>query len=106
MYANLKYCTQSVIIVAALAFGPKNIVVFVGKNKIVRNIKEAIERIKNISAPLNALRNAEVRLPCQKTGVCMDCQAPHRICNVWTITEKSFPAKRIKIILIDEDLGY
>ena len=36
---------------------------------------------------------------------CEDCNSPHRICNVWTIMEKSFPRGRVKVILINEELG-
>lgn len=92
--------------VAAITFGPKSVVLFVGVNKIVKNLEEAIKRIKNISAPLNAKRHTNFKLPCQKTGVCQDCNCPDRICNTWTITEKSYPKKRIKVLLLDEELGY
>jgi hypothetical protein len=43
--------------------------------------------------------------PCVKTAVCTDCSSPDRICNTWCITEKCFPKGRIKIILINQDLG-
>ena len=36
---------------------------------------------------------------------CMDCKSPDRICNTWVITEKCFPRGRIRIILINADLG-
>lgn len=91
--------------VAALAFGPRYVVLFIGKNKIVKNLDEGFKRIKAISAPQNAKNHTKLKLPCQKTGRCHDCQSPHRICNTWTISEKSYPKNRIKIILIDQDLG-
>ncbi len=92
--------------VAALTFGPRNVVLFIGKNKIVKNLDDAFKRIKTISAPLNAKRHENFKTPCQKTGVCANCRSPQRICNTWTITEKSYPPRRIKIILIGEELGY
>ena len=92
--------------VAALTFGPQNVVLFIGKNKIVKNLDEAFKRIKTISAPLNAKRHENFKTPCQKTGICTNCRSPQRICNTWTITEKSYPPRRIKIILIGEKLGY
>lgn len=92
--------------VAPLAFGPRHVVLFIGTNKIVKNLDEAFNRIKTISAPLNAKRHKDLKTPCQKTGICNDCKSPQRICNTWTITEKSYPKNRIKIILIDQDLGY
>jgi len=92
--------------VAPLAFGPRHVVLFIGTNKIVKNLDEAFNRIRTISAPLNAKRHENLKTPCQKTGICHDCKSPQRICNTWTITEKSYPKNRIKIILIDQDLGY
>lgn len=92
--------------VAPLAFGPRNVVLFIGKNKIVNDLDDAMNRIRTISAPLNAKRHEDLKTPCQKTGICCDCKSPQRICNTWTITEKSYPKNRVKIILIDEELGY
>jgi len=91
--------------VGALAFGPKNVIVLVGRNKIVADIEEAMFRIKNYTAPVNASR-LDKKTPCVKTGYCDDCKSPDRICNTWTITEKSFPKGRIKVVLINEDLGF
>jgi L-lactate utilization protein LutB len=91
--------------VGALAFGPKNVIVLVGRNKIVDDIEEAMFRIKNYAAPVNAAR-LDKKTPCVKTGYCDDCNSPDRICNTWTITEKSYPKGRIKVVLINEDLGF
>jgi len=91
--------------VAAITFGPKDVIVFVGRNKIVADVDEAIERIKTYAAPVNVMR-LEKQTPCLKTGVCQNCKSPERICNVWSISEKSFPKGRIKVILINEDLGF
>lgn len=91
--------------VGGITFGPQNVVIFVGVNKIVESIDDGMKRVKDIAAPLNAKRHSEFKMPCQVTGECMDCNSPDRICNVWTITEKSYPKGRIKVILIDEELG-
>lgn len=91
--------------VAGMIFGPKNVVLFIGVNKITANIEEAIQRVRTVAAPQNAIRHTKMRTPCQKTNTCMNCQSPDRLCNTWVITEKSYPAKRIKIILINEPLG-
>ena len=72
---------------------------------LTANLEEAMHRVRTIAAPRNAIRHEGFRTPCHKTGVCMDCNSPDRICNVWTITEKSYPAGRIKVILIGEELG-
>lgn len=91
--------------VGALAFGPKNVIVLVGRNKIVDDIEEAMFRIRNYAAPVNAAR-LDKKTSCVKTGICDDCKSPDRICNIWTITEKSFPKGRVKVVLINEDLGF
>jgi L-lactate utilization protein LutC len=90
--------------VAALTFGPLFVVVLVGRNKIVADLNEAFSRIKNVAAPANAIR-LDKKTPCVKTSYCEDCKTAERICNVWTITEKSYPKDRIKVVLINEDLG-
>ena len=91
--------------VAALTFGPRYVVVLVGRNKIVPDLAAAMNRIKNLAAPLNAMRLAKAT-PCAKTAVCQDCKGHDRLCNTWTITEKSLPSGRIKVILIDDELGF
>ena len=91
--------------VGALNFGPKNVVVVAGRNKIVPDLDDAIARIKNFAAPTNVMRLYK-KTPCLTTGVCQNCKSPERICNVWTITEKSFPKNRIKVVLINEELGF
>jgi len=90
--------------VAGLTFGPKNVILLVGKNKIVPNTEDAISRVKNYTAPANVMR-LDKKTPCIKTSHCEECKSPDRICNTWTITEKCFPKGRIKIVLIGEDLG-
>ncbi len=90
--------------VAALTFGPKHVVVVVGRNKIVPSLDEAMFRVKNIAAPANAMR-LDKKTPCVKTSYCDECKSPDRICNTWTITEKSFPKGRVKVVLVNQDLG-
>ncbi|MBW2065364.1 MAG: lactate utilization protein [Deltaproteobacteria bacterium] len=90
--------------VAAVTFGPKHVIILVGRNKVVADIDEAMHRIKNYAAPTNAMR-LEKKTPCTKTSFCQECKNDDRICNTWTITEKSFPKGRIKVVLINEDLG-
>ncbi len=90
--------------VAAITFGPRNVIIFAGRNKVVPDIEDAMQRVKNYAAPTNAMR-LDKKTPCVKTSICEECRSPDRICNTWTITEKSFPKGRIKIVLINEDLG-
>jgi L-lactate utilization protein LutB len=90
--------------VAALTFGPRHVVVIVGRNKIVPSLDEAMFRVKNIAAPANAMR-LDKKTPCVKTSYCDECKSPDRICNTWTITEKSYPKGRVKVVLVNQDLG-
>ncbi len=91
--------------VAALAFGPRNVLVLAGRNKVVDDLACAFTRVKSYAAPVNALR-LNKKTPCVKTGSCQDCSSPDRICSVWTITEKSWPSGRIVVVLVNEDLGF
>ena len=91
--------------VGAITFGPFHVIIVVGRNKIVKSVSEAMDRVKTVAAPLNAIRHTGFKTPCIKTGECHDCSSPDRICNSWTITEKSFPKNRIKVVIVNEDLG-
>ena len=90
--------------VAALTFGPKDVILIIGRNKIAPDLEEAMDRVKDIAAPANAMR-LDKKTPCVKTASCHECKSPDRICNTWTITQKSFPKGRVKIILLNEDAG-
>ena len=90
--------------IGGITFGPKHVVILVGRNKIVSDLEDAMYRIMNYVAPTNAMR-LDMKTPCVKTSYCEECKSPDRICNTWTITEKSFPKGRVKVVLINEDLG-
>lgn len=90
--------------VAAITFGPKAVVLLVGRNKIVPDLEAAMLRIKNYAAPANAMR-LDCRTPCVETARCADCRSPGRICNSWVITERSYPKGRITVVLINADIG-
>ena len=90
--------------ICALTFGPKWVIILIGRNKLVANLEEAMYRVKNYVAPANSMR-LDKKTPCVKTSYCEECKSPDRICNTWTITEKSFPKGRVKVVLINEELG-
>lgn len=90
--------------VAALAFGPRAVLILCGRNKITPDLESAITRVKHFAAPANAIRLSR-KTPCTKTSLCEDCASPERICNIWSIIEKSALKGRIKIILINEEMG-
>lgn len=89
----------------AIGFGPKNVIILVGRNKICADLDDAMFRIKDYAAPVNAMR-LDKKTPCVKTGRCQDCKSPDRICNTWAIAEKSFPKGRVKVVLINQDVGF
>ncbi|MFO7972655.1 MAG: lactate utilization protein [Desulfobacterales bacterium] len=91
--------------IGGITFGPKHVIILAGRNKIVPDLDAAMFRIKNYAAPVNTMR-LDKKTPCAKTSYCEECKSPDRICNTWTITEKSFPKGRIKVVLINDDLGF
>lgn len=91
--------------IAPVAFGPRKVILVAGRNKIVADRAEAEERIRRISAPQNIARHPGFRTPCAKTGVCMDCNSPDRICNTRMEMLRCYPTGRILVILIDQELG-
>lgn len=91
--------------VASLIFGPANVIIIAGMNKVVDNVDAAIDRARNTAAPINTIR-LNRKTPCTQTGRCMDCMSPECICSQFVVTRRSMPAGRIKIILVGEELGY
>lgn len=102
--------------VAALCFGPKEVFVIVGANKIVKDIKAAEERVKKIAAPKNCQRLA-LPSPCSKTGECVSlslenrelcdgCATESRICSSYVISSYQRNKDRIKVIICKESMGY
>lgn len=91
--------------VAALTFGPKKVIVVVGRNKLCSDEYDAMERVRELAAPVNAMRLAR-KTPCAKTLRCEDCNSPERICNTWVITKKSAVRERITVVLVNQDLGF
>ncbi len=97
--------------VAAILFGPDKVIIVVGINKIVENVEEALDRIRNVAAPLNVKRHPEFdpMPPCGITDECSDCSSPWRICNKTVIIESQFNNDRYKpvitVIIVGEELG-
>lgn len=91
--------------VNATNFGPGKVILIAGYNKIVEDVQEAIRRIKNVAAPINA-RRLNIDVPCAKLGKCVDCDSPNRICRVIMIHERKPSLTDILVILVGEELGY
>jgi hypothetical protein len=86
-------------------FGPGKVILVAGYNKIVEDVQEAIKRVKNVAAPINAKR-LNIDVPCAKVGKCVDCNSPNRICRVVVIHERRPSLTDILVILVGEELGF
>lgn len=91
--------------VAAIVFGPSSVILVVGRNKIVPNLEAARQRRANLAAPANVRRIA-LQTPCAVTGTCADCKSPGRICCSEVVLYQQRTPGRIKVVLVNEDLGY
>lgn len=91
--------------VACLCSGPDNVIVLAGMNKVVASVEEGHDRVRNVAAPINALR-LNKKTPCAATGKCSKCQSPDCICSQIVVTRRSHIPGRIQVILIGEELGY
>lgn len=91
--------------VSFLIFGPSNVIVVAGMNKVVSDVESGYKRVKDIATPPNTVR-LNRNTPCATTGRCEDCFSPDCICNQTVITRRSGAPGRIKVILVGEDLGY
>ena len=91
--------------VAFLCYGPQNVLILAGMNKVVTDIKSGIKRIRNIAAPPNAIR-LKKKTPCAFAGRCEDCYSPDCMCGQLIVTRRSEITNHIKVILIGEELGY
>lgn len=91
--------------VAAIAYGPASVILVVGRNKIVADIESARRRNKEISAPANNIRLGN-NTACAATGICVDCNSPSRICCTEMVLRQQRIPGRIKVILVNQDLGY
>ena len=97
----------------AISYGPENVIIIAGVNKIVKNLDEAVKRVKTISAPKNCKR-LNCNTFCAQKGYCADvdggmgkgCDSKERICTHYLVTSKQINTDRIKVILVNEELGY
>lgn len=91
--------------VNASVFGPGKVILVAGYNKIVEDVPEAINRIKNVAAPINA-RRLNIDVPCARVGKCVDCNSPNRICRAVVIHERRPSLTDMLVILVGEELGF
>ena len=99
--------------ISAIAFGPKNVIVIAGINKIVKDVDAGIRRVKEVAAPLNTKR-LSCDTYCREMGKCLGldgkmaegCSSPQRICCSYLVCGHQRTENRIKVILVGEELGY
>ncbi|MDR2029635.1 MAG: lactate utilization protein [Treponema sp.] len=91
--------------VAAMTFGPRQVIILAGMNKVVKTPEDALIRARTIAAPLNMQRFPSLKAPCSETGSCGNCGSADSICSFIVTTRLCKPAGRIKVILIGKDLG-
>lgn len=91
--------------VAAIIYGPKNVIVIAGMNKVEDTLEAAYTRARTVAAPMNQQRFLN-DTPCAVTGTCADCKSVSCICNQIVVTRHCRPAGRIKFILVGEPLGF
>jgi L-lactate utilization protein LutB len=91
--------------VAAMIYGPRKVIIVAGRNKIVKNVREAKERLETVAAPKNVKRLGK-KTGCASTGYCIDCHTFDRICCTTAITEQQSDPERMHIIIIEKEHGY
>ncbi len=91
--------------VAAMIYGPDNVIIVIGTNKIVNTLEDAMHRARYHSVPLNAKR-AGYNPPCLELKKCVDCNPEHRVCfNIVTI-EGQYEPDRMQVFIVNEELGF
>ena len=87
--------------VAAFSYGPKNLLVIAGINKIVETLEDGFKRVMEVAAPKNIERINNVAIKMGK-------EPRYNLDNIankfsWV---KADDKDRIIIVLVDEELGY
>lgn len=91
--------------VSFLCYGPENVLVIAGMNKVVTDVETGVKRVRDIASPPNAVR-LNKKTPCAENGRCGDCYCEDCICSQIVITRRSGVKGRIKVILVGEELGF
>ena len=102
--------------ICAISYGPKSVIMVVGKNKIVTDLSGAINRVKTITAP-QICKKRRRNTYCKEKGSCISisdglsdmtsgCESPDRTCCNYLVSGKQRIKDRIKVILVGESMGY
>ncbi len=89
----------------AMSFGAKKVVVVAGMNKVTHDLESALKRVKEVAAPMRA-KSLNMDTPCAETGLCIDCNAPQRICRITTILHRKPMLTDISVLLINQLMGF
>lgn len=92
--------------VAAMCYGPRQVIIVTGINKAVKTLDDAVSRARNLAAPLNVQRFPAHKTPCALNGACANCMGMDSICDQILVTRLCKPAGRIKVVIIGKDLGF
>jgi hypothetical protein len=92
--------------VAAMIYGPRQVIVVAGMNKVAKTFDDAMRRARTVAAPLNMQRLSGLKTPCAETGACANCRLPDSICTYIVTTRLCKPARRIKVVLVGKRLGF
>ncbi|MBP3654253.1 MAG: lactate utilization protein [Oscillospiraceae bacterium] len=93
---------------AATTFGDKKVYFVIGINKIAPDFHSAVQRARNVAAPMNA-RRLNKQTPCAlgEEIKCYDCKGPGRICKGMTVLyNKLGGVTEMEVVIIGEELGY
>ena len=90
--------------VAAITFGPRNVIFIIGMNKLTQDTDSALARARSLAAPVNTAR-FDIQTPCKLDGVCHNCLSDDCICNYIHYLRHS-PKGKHKVILVGESIGY
>ena len=91
--------------VSCIAQGPRQVLFIVGMNKICPDVDSALKRARNVAAPINAQRFG-LSTPCSRTGACADCKSSDTICCQFLVTRYSRHPGRIRVLLVNDSLGF
>ncbi len=91
--------------VGSMFFGPKKVIVVVGRNKLVEgDAADAVRRVKNQASPPNA-RRLDYKTPCAESGFCHECNSPERICRITAIIDRKPKYTDVRVLVVNEDMG-
>ena len=89
----------------SMLYGPKEVIVICGRNKLVLDPMKAIERIKTVACPQNA-RRLKLSTPCATLNRCTECRSDQRMCSAVVRLQRPCGGRTFHVFLVNEDLGY